>query len=163
MGKVKKKLYDEAAGKKASAEARRQRDLKKFGKQVQVAKLQQRNKEKRDTLEKINSLKRSTFHPLFFFVLLLHLSLGLYRYKTNPPQNASPAKQPQPPTKTSSTSLSTITLNPAARRPAKVPDPSAAEEAMVNAKRKIKSSGSEARSGSRRVGMRYQVVICEDL
>lgn len=60
MDKIKKKLYDEAAGKKAAAEARRQRDLKKFGKQVQVAKLQQRQKEKRDTLEKINTLKKST-------------------------------------------------------------------------------------------------------
>lgn len=66
MGKIKKKLFDEAAAKKASAEARKQRDLKKFGKQVQVAKLQQRDKEKRETLEKINSLKRST---LFFFFL----------------------------------------------------------------------------------------------
>lgn len=59
MNKIKKKLYDEAAGKKAAAEARRQRDLKKFGKQVQVAKLQQRQKEKRETLEKINALKKS--------------------------------------------------------------------------------------------------------
>ncbi|KAK2744411.1 rRNA-processing protein and EBNA1-binding protein ebp2 [Myotisia sp. PD_48] len=58
MTKIKKKLYDEAASKKASAEARKQRELKKFGKQVQVAKLQERHKEKRETLEKINSLKR---------------------------------------------------------------------------------------------------------
>lgn len=61
MGKIKKKLYDEAANKKAAAEARKQRDLKKFGKQVQVAKLQQRQKEKRETLEKINALKKSEF------------------------------------------------------------------------------------------------------
>lgn len=60
MDKIKKKLYDEAAGKKAAAEARRQRDLKKFGKQVQVAKLQQRAKEKRETLDKITALKKST-------------------------------------------------------------------------------------------------------
>lgn len=60
MGKIKKKLIDDAAGKKAAAEARKQRDLKKFGKQVQVAKLQERSKDKRDTLEKINLLKRST-------------------------------------------------------------------------------------------------------
>ena len=59
MGKIKAKLIDEAAGKKASAEARKQRDLKKFGKQVQVAKMQERAKEKRDTMEKINVLKRS--------------------------------------------------------------------------------------------------------
>ncbi|EED22023.1 rRNA processing protein (Ebp2), putative [Talaromyces stipitatus ATCC 10500] len=58
MSKIKKKLFDEAASKKAAADARRQRDLKKFGKQVQVAKLQQRQKEKKETLEKINSLKR---------------------------------------------------------------------------------------------------------
>ncbi|WEW61009.1 rRNA-processing protein EBP2 [Emydomyces testavorans] len=58
MGKIKKKLFDEAAAKKASAEAKKQRDLKKFGKQVQIAKLQQRQKEKRETLEKISSLKR---------------------------------------------------------------------------------------------------------
>jgi rRNA-processing protein EBP2 len=59
MGKIKKKLVDDAAGKKAAAEARKQRDLKKFGKQVQVAKLQERAKEKRDTMDKINLLKRS--------------------------------------------------------------------------------------------------------
>ncbi|KAF1921354.1 eukaryotic rRNA processing protein EBP2-domain-containing protein [Ampelomyces quisqualis] len=58
MGKIKQKLIDEAAGKKASAEARKQRDLKKFGKQVQVAKMQERAKEKRDTIEKISLLKR---------------------------------------------------------------------------------------------------------
>ncbi|KAL9123357.1 MAG: hypothetical protein Q9187_000084 [Circinaria calcarea] len=58
MGKIKLKMTDEAANKKAAAEARRQRDLKKFGKQVQVAKLQQRDKAKRDTLDKINILKR---------------------------------------------------------------------------------------------------------
>ncbi|KAF1846940.1 Ebp2-domain-containing protein [Cucurbitaria berberidis CBS 394.84] len=58
MGKIKQKLIDTAAGKKAAAEARKQRDLKKFGKQVQVAKLQERAKEKKDTIEKINTLKR---------------------------------------------------------------------------------------------------------
>ncbi|KAK3167049.1 hypothetical protein OEA41_010174 [Lepraria neglecta] len=58
MGKIKAKMVDEAANKKAAAEARRQRDLKKFGKQVQVAKLQERDKAKRDTLDKINLLKR---------------------------------------------------------------------------------------------------------
>jgi len=66
MGKIKQKLIDEAAGKKAAAEARKQRDLKKFGKQVQVAKMQERAKEKRDTLEKISQLKRSTLSPKRF-------------------------------------------------------------------------------------------------
>ncbi|KAH9904777.1 Ebp2-domain-containing protein [Xylariomycetidae sp. FL2044] len=58
MEKVKAKLVEEASAKKASAEARKQRDLKKFGKQVQVAKLQERQKAKKDTLEKIKNLKR---------------------------------------------------------------------------------------------------------
>lgn len=59
MGKIKQKLIDDAAGKKASAEARKQRDLKKFGKAVQVAKEQEKAKTKRETIEKINLLKRS--------------------------------------------------------------------------------------------------------
>jgi len=59
MGKVRAKMVDETARKKASADARRQRDLKKFGKAVQVAKLQERDKAKRETLDKIGALKRS--------------------------------------------------------------------------------------------------------
>ena len=59
MGKIKSKIMDEAANKKAAADARKQRDLKKFGKQVQMSKLQERNKVKRETLDKINLLKRS--------------------------------------------------------------------------------------------------------
>jgi rRNA-processing protein EBP2 len=60
MTKVKEKLVEEASAKKASAEAKKLRELKKFGKQVQVAKLQERQKAKKDTLEKITELKRST-------------------------------------------------------------------------------------------------------
>lgn len=59
MEKVKAKLVEEATNKKAAAEARKLRDLKKFGKQVQVAKLQERQKQKRETLEKIKDLKKS--------------------------------------------------------------------------------------------------------
>ncbi|SMQ48555.1 unnamed protein product [Zymoseptoria tritici ST99CH_3D7] len=58
MGKVRSKLLDETARKKASADARRQRDLKKFGKAVQVAKLQDRAKETSKTLDRIQTLKR---------------------------------------------------------------------------------------------------------
>ena len=53
-------MTEEAANKKAATEARKQRDLKKFGKQVQIAKLQERDKAKRETLGKIDLLKRST-------------------------------------------------------------------------------------------------------
>lgn len=58
MEKIKSKMVDDAANKRAAADARKQRDLKKFGKQVQVAKMQERDKAKRETLDKINLLKR---------------------------------------------------------------------------------------------------------
>ena len=61
MGKIKSKLMNDAAVKRAAADARKQRDLKKFGKQIQVAKLQERNRAKTETLDKINLLKRSIF------------------------------------------------------------------------------------------------------
>jgi len=59
MGRVKQKLVDEAADKKAAQDARRQRDLKKFGKQVQVEKRLEREREKREMLERVQRLKRS--------------------------------------------------------------------------------------------------------
>lgn len=59
MQKVKAKLIEAATAKKAAAEARKQRELKKFGKQVQVQKQLERAKQKRETLEKINLLKKS--------------------------------------------------------------------------------------------------------
>lgn len=65
MGKIKQKLTDEAARRKAAAEVRKQRDMKKFGKEVQIAKLQERDKAKRDTLDKINLLKRSKGNMMF--------------------------------------------------------------------------------------------------
>jgi rRNA-processing protein EBP2 len=49
----------EEASKKASEAAKRQRDLKKFGKQVQVSKIQEREKQKGAVLDKIKALKRS--------------------------------------------------------------------------------------------------------
>lgn len=58
MGKVKGKLIEEAANKKAAQDARAQRDLKKFGKQVQQEKLKERAKQKKDMLENVKALKR---------------------------------------------------------------------------------------------------------
>ena len=72
MRKIKSKMVEEAADKKAAADARKQRDLKKFGKQVQVAKLQERDKSKRETLDKINLLKRSTVPCLWSRMMRLH-------------------------------------------------------------------------------------------
>jgi rRNA-processing protein EBP2 len=82
MGVIKKKMIDEAASKKAAAEARKQRDLKKFGKQVQVAKLQERDKAKRETMEKIQILKRSTTFPLPPMGLSQDADLTSFRSRT---------------------------------------------------------------------------------
>lgn len=57
MDRVRERLLEEAGRKKNSEDARKQRDLKKFGKQVQQEKLLQRQHEKKDTMDKIKSLK----------------------------------------------------------------------------------------------------------
>lgn len=83
--KIREKLVEEATNKKAAAEARKLRDLKKFGKQVQIAKLQERQKAKKESLEKIKALKRSKSArsfispckrltpPFFFFFSFLEM------------------------------------------------------------------------------------------
>lgn len=58
MDKLKQKLLTEAANKKALEDAKKQRMLKKFGKQVQNATLQERAKQKKESLEKIKLLKK---------------------------------------------------------------------------------------------------------
>ena len=57
----------EEASKKASEAAKQQRDLKKFGKQVQVSKIQERQKEKGALFDKIKTLKRSNPSPFLYF------------------------------------------------------------------------------------------------
>lgn len=58
MDKLKSKLLKEAADIKATEDAKKQRQLKKFGKKVMHETLQERAKQKKDTLEKIKSLKK---------------------------------------------------------------------------------------------------------
>ncbi|CEH18822.1 Nucleolar protein-like/EBNA1-binding protein [Ceraceosorus bombacis] len=58
MERVRQRLLDESAGIKASEEAKRQRELKKFGKKVQVEKQLERQKSKRELNERIKGLKR---------------------------------------------------------------------------------------------------------
>lgn len=58
MERIRKELLQEATAKKASADARRQRELKKFGKQVQINKNLDRAKEKKQTVDKLKALKR---------------------------------------------------------------------------------------------------------
>lgn len=58
MDQLRTRLVQDAAAKKASQDAKKQRQLKKFGKQVQNETLQNRAKERKNTLEKIKTLKR---------------------------------------------------------------------------------------------------------
>ncbi|ORY81479.1 eukaryotic rRNA processing, partial [Protomyces lactucae-debilis] len=58
MERIRKEQVAEATGKKASAEAKKQRELKKFGKQVQISKTLEREKEKKTMTDKVKSLKR---------------------------------------------------------------------------------------------------------
>lgn len=58
MERVRQRLLDESAGIKASEDAKRQRELKKYGKKIQVEKLQERQRSKREMVEKVNELKR---------------------------------------------------------------------------------------------------------
>ncbi|CAG8490767.1 1243_t:CDS:2 [Ambispora leptoticha] len=58
MAKIRQKLLDETHRIKAGEDARRQRELKKFGKKVQVEKIQERQKQKVQELEKIKAMKK---------------------------------------------------------------------------------------------------------
>lgn len=60
MERIRQRLLDESAGIKRSEEKRKEREGKKFGKQVQVEKLKEREKSKKDMDERLKVLKRST-------------------------------------------------------------------------------------------------------
>ncbi|ORY81742.1 eukaryotic rRNA processing protein EBP2-domain-containing protein [Leucosporidium creatinivorum] len=58
MSTIRQSLLDESAGIKASEEARKLRDAKKFGKKVQVERLKEREKEKKEVGKRLESLKK---------------------------------------------------------------------------------------------------------
>jgi rRNA-processing protein EBP2 len=139
MGKIKSKMIEEAAGKKAAAEARKQRDLKKFGKAVQVAKQQERDKAKRETLDKINVLKRSE---------CLQMRRDDEDANTSA-QNERTAMLPIPTRKTSLTSPSTT-------RSKRKTSPAVAaktQSQIRRGRRRTRNLATEARSVFRRVEM----------
>lgn len=61
MERIRIRMLNETAAIKESEDKRKQREGKKFGKQVQIEKLKEREKSKKDMEEKIKGLKRSTF------------------------------------------------------------------------------------------------------
>lgn len=58
MERVRTKLVTEAQGIKKSEEAKKQRDLKKYGKQIQHEKLKQREQDKKAFSDKVQGIKR---------------------------------------------------------------------------------------------------------
>lgn len=59
MERLRSRLLDERAGIKKSEDKRREREGKKFGKQVQLEKLKERERSKKDMEERLKGLKRS--------------------------------------------------------------------------------------------------------
>ncbi|KAG6872015.1 hypothetical protein C0995_013893 [Termitomyces sp. Mi166 len=58
MERIRQRLLDESAGIKKSEDKRKEREGKKFGKQVQVEKLKERERSKKDMEERLKGLKR---------------------------------------------------------------------------------------------------------
>ncbi|KII86944.1 hypothetical protein PLICRDRAFT_114220 [Plicaturopsis crispa FD-325 SS-3] len=58
MERIRQRLLDESAGIKKSEDKRKEREGKKFGKQVQLEKLKEREKSKKDMEERLKGLKR---------------------------------------------------------------------------------------------------------
>lgn len=61
MERIRQRLLDEGSTIKKSEDKRKEREGKKFGKQVQVEKLKERERSKKDMDERLKGLKRSTF------------------------------------------------------------------------------------------------------
>ena len=61
MERIRQRLLDESAGIKKSEDKRKEREGKKFGKQVQIEKLKEREKSKKEMEERLKGLKRSMF------------------------------------------------------------------------------------------------------
>lgn len=61
MERIRQRLLNETAGIKKSEDKRKEREGKKFGKQVQVEKLKEREKSKKEMEERLKGLKRSAY------------------------------------------------------------------------------------------------------
>ncbi|KTW29691.1 hypothetical protein T552_00899 [Pneumocystis carinii B80] len=95
MQKIKDKLVEKEAEKKAIESAKRQRELKKIGKKVQIEKINQRHQEKKEMLDKIKNLrKKRKYDQEFttdddFDVELEKIDSDSKRQKTNKRQKTS--------------------------------------------------------------------------
>ena len=66
MERVRQRLLDESAQIKKSEDKRKEREGKKFGKQVQIEKQKERERNKRDMEERLKGLKRSKYNYFSF-------------------------------------------------------------------------------------------------
>lgn len=66
MERIRQRLLDESASIKKSEDKRKEREGKKFGKQVQIEKLKERERSKKDMEDRLKGLKRSTFFQTIF-------------------------------------------------------------------------------------------------
>jgi rRNA-processing protein EBP2 len=66
MERIRQRLLDESAGIAKSEARRREREGKKVGKQVQLEKLKERERNKKDMEVRLKGLKRSAFSLEFF-------------------------------------------------------------------------------------------------
>lgn len=67
MERIRQRLLDEGAVIRRGEAKRKEREGKKFGKQVQLEKLREREEKKKDMEKRLKGLKRST-SPFFFFL-----------------------------------------------------------------------------------------------
>ena len=82
MERIRQRLLDETANIKKSEEAKRQREGKKFGKQVQQEKLKERVQTKKEMEERIKGLKRSSY--IILDPLSPEKSHDIYRTERHP-------------------------------------------------------------------------------
>jgi hypothetical protein len=67
MERIRVRLLSESSALKRAEEKRKEREAKKFGKQVQIEKLKEREKNKKEMVERVKDVKRSTCPSLFLF------------------------------------------------------------------------------------------------
>ena len=67
MERIRQRLLDESASLKRAEERRREREGKKYGKQVQLEKLKERERRKKEMEERLKGLKRSASNYLSLY------------------------------------------------------------------------------------------------
>lgn len=67
MERIRQRLLDEKADMKRSEQKKKEREGKKYGKQIQIEKIKEREKSKKEVEERLKALKRSTLPDFFSF------------------------------------------------------------------------------------------------